>query len=96
MGWTRGGAHAPPPTAHLLPAAAVHGNGVGRLTPQNTRARSECRLGELMAETPKAEGAGAPGTDRGKATRGTENPASYLSQGIDKNLAKAARAASKR
>jgi N6-adenosine-specific RNA methylase IME4 len=57
------------------------------------RARSERRLGELMAVTPKAEGARAPGTARGKATRGTENPASYLSQGIDKNLAKSARAA---
>jgi N6-adenosine-specific RNA methylase IME4 len=52
------------------------------------RARSERRLGELMAAAPKNEG-GRPWLQN---NRGIENP-SYSEQGIDKNLAKAARAA---
>jgi N6-adenosine-specific RNA methylase IME4 len=52
------------------------------------RARSERRLGELMAAAPKNEG-GRPWPQN---NRGIENP-SYSEQGIDKNLAKAARAA---
>jgi hypothetical protein len=93
MGWRSAAAHAPPRTTHV---SAGSGGARKRRRPAHAaeyRSPSEPRLGELMAETPKVEGARAPGTNRGKATRGIENPASYLSQGIDKNLAKAARAA---
>jgi DNA N-6-adenine-methyltransferase (Dam) len=56
------------------------------------RLRAERRLGELMAEQPKAKGAREPNTNRG-TTRGSTNPASLADQGIDKNLAKRARQA---
>lgn len=56
------------------------------------RLRAERRLGELMAERPKAQGARDPGTDRG-TTRDSSKPASLAEQGIDKNLAHRARKA---
>jgi phage N-6-adenine-methyltransferase len=58
------------------------------------RLRAERRLGELMAEQPKAEGAREPGTKRG-TTRVAVGPASipFVKQGIDKHLADRARKA---
>jgi phage N-6-adenine-methyltransferase len=56
------------------------------------RLRAERRLGEIMAEQPKAKGAREPDTNRG-TTRDSCNPASLAEQGIDKNLAKRARQA---
>jgi hypothetical protein len=54
------------------------------------RFRAIRRIGEMMAEQPKAKGAIEPGTNRG-TTRDSENPASYAEAGIDKNLARQAR-----
>jgi N6-adenosine-specific RNA methylase IME4 len=54
------------------------------------RIRAERRLGEMMAEQPKAKGAIEPGTNRG-TTWVAEKPASLASAGIDKNLAHRAR-----
>jgi hypothetical protein len=64
------------------------------------RARSERRLGELMKPLPKNKGGGDQRSDhRGNNDPGdrgggkkADAPASYASMGIDKNLAKAARA----
>jgi hypothetical protein len=56
------------------------------------RLRAERRLGELMAEQPKAKGAREPNTNRG-TTRDRPKPASLTEQGIDKNLAHRARKA---
>lgn len=56
------------------------------------RLRAERRLGELMAEQPKAQGAREAGTNRG-TTRDRSKPASLAEQGIDKNLANRARKA---
>jgi N6-adenosine-specific RNA methylase IME4 len=59
------------------------------------RARSERRLGELMAVAPKARNGGSNQHRGKKELRGIENPEAptLASQGIDKNLAKAARTA---
>lgn len=55
------------------------------------RLRAERRLGEMMAEQPKAQGGGA-NQYTSFEVRGIQNPAPTLtSQGIDKNLAKRAR-----
>lgn len=54
------------------------------------RKRAERRLGEIMAEQPKAQGARESGTNRG-TTRVSEKPASLADAGIDKNLADRAR-----
>ena len=56
------------------------------------RLRAERRLGELIAEQPKANGAREPHTNRG-TTRVASKPASLAAQGIDKNLAHRARQA---
>ena len=56
------------------------------------RLRSERRLGELIAEMPKAKGGGDQKSDH----RGAKNPSdteTLADLGIDKNLAKAARVA---
>jgi hypothetical protein len=59
------------------------------------RIRAERRVGELMLGAGRtigmARGAAEPGTNRG-TTRGEKNPASLAEVGIDKNLAKRARA----
>jgi hypothetical protein len=61
-------------------------------SPIEVKKRATRPLGELMKEQPKAKGAREPGTKRG-STRGQKNPASFKDQGVDKNLAKAARKA---
>jgi hypothetical protein len=48
------------------------------------------RLGQLMAEMPKAKGAREPGTKRG-TTRDKNGPASLSKRGVDKHLADDAR-----
>jgi len=53
------------------------------------RKRAERRLGELMAEQPKAPGARQPGTQRGTRVEG--KPTSLADTGIDKGLAHRAR-----
>ena len=57
------------------------------------RLRAERRLGELIAEMPKANGAREPNTNRGTRRGIRSNPASLADQGVDKNLAKRARQA---
>jgi hypothetical protein len=56
---------------------------------------AERRLGDMMADKPKAQGAREPGTNRG-TTRDIEKPASYEDAGIDKNLANRARKEAKK
>jgi len=57
------------------------------------RLRAERRLGEMMAEQPKAKGAREVGYNSEETTRVFEKPASYTNKGIDKNLADRARKA---